>query len=312
MMEKKLQVKNLTVSFRTVNGKVQAVRDISFDLYKGETLAIVGESGSGKSVTSRAILGILAGNALVEGGEIIYEDKDLLKIDEEDFHAIRGDEIAMIFQDPMSSLNPIMRIGRQLTEAMLLKNKAARKSSRKQMETLYQLLEADMNEAIGGGESVAAESKALIEKFRSIQEEQIKLEGAYRNARENALAAETDVSGLMLEIEKRVAGDLTQDVRELADILAGCADRFVVREASALSGLAEKLKKAAQKERKLKKYEETYALLKEAKGLVALAGEEAPDFFSLAYYLKWKSPDIPEGSAAEIDAMTRPVLVRNS
>ena len=86
--EKKLQVKDLTISFRTINGKVQAVRDISFDLYKGETLAIVGESGSGKSVTSKAILGISAGNAIVENGEILYDGKDLLKITEEDFHAI--------------------------------------------------------------------------------------------------------------------------------------------------------------------------------------------------------------------------------
>ena len=118
--EKKLQVRNLRVSFRTTGGKVQAVRDISFDLHKGETLAIVGESGSGKSVTSKAILGILAGNAIVEGGEILYDGQDLLKIREDDFYRLRGDKIAMIFQDPLSSLNPIMRIGKQLTEAMLL------------------------------------------------------------------------------------------------------------------------------------------------------------------------------------------------
>ena len=84
-MEKKLQVKNLRISFRTSNGKVQAVRGINFDLDKGETLAIVGESGSGKSVTSKAILGILAGNSIVESGEIIYDGKDLLKISEESF-----------------------------------------------------------------------------------------------------------------------------------------------------------------------------------------------------------------------------------
>ena len=89
--EKKLQVKDLTISFRTVNGKLQAVRDISFDLYKGETLAIVGESGSGKSATSKCILGISAANTIVEGGEILYDGKDLLKITEEDFHAIRCD-----------------------------------------------------------------------------------------------------------------------------------------------------------------------------------------------------------------------------
>ena len=129
-MENKLTVRNLRVSFRTSNGKVQAVRGINFDLIKGETLAIVGESGSGKSVTSKAILGILAGNAIVESGEILYDGRDLLKISEEDFHKIRGDKIAMIFQDPMSSLNPIVRIGRQLTEAMLLKGKARQRESR--------------------------------------------------------------------------------------------------------------------------------------------------------------------------------------
>lgn len=89
-MEKKLEVKDLVISFRTVNGRVQAVRDISFDLYKGETLAIVGESGSVKSVTSRAIMGILAGNAIVEGGEILYDGKDLLKVPEEEMHKLRG------------------------------------------------------------------------------------------------------------------------------------------------------------------------------------------------------------------------------
>ena len=97
-MEKKLEVKDLQISFRTQNGTVKAVRDISFDLYKGETLAIVGESGSGKSVTSKAIIGILANNAIVEGGEILYDGQDLLKISEEYFHKIRGDKISMIFQ----------------------------------------------------------------------------------------------------------------------------------------------------------------------------------------------------------------------
>mgnify|MGYP000485084218 CR=1 FL=1 len=128
-MEKKLEVKDLIISFRTQNGKVQAVRDISFDLYKGETLAIVGESGSGKSVTSRAVMGILAGNSIVEGGEIIYDGQDLLKISEEDFQKLRGDKIGMIFQDPLSSLNPIVKVGKQLTEAMLLKSSAGRRNA---------------------------------------------------------------------------------------------------------------------------------------------------------------------------------------
>lgn len=122
-METILEVKNLKVSFRTAAGQVQAVRDISFPLEKGKTLAIVGESGSGKSVTSRAIMGILAGNAVVEGGEILYAGKDLLKLSEKQLCNIRGDKIAMIFQDPLSSLNPIVKIGKQITEAMRLKKK---------------------------------------------------------------------------------------------------------------------------------------------------------------------------------------------
>ena len=143
-MEKKLSVNNLVVSFRTPAGKVQAVRDISFDLNKGETLAIVGESGSGKSVTSKAILGILAGNSIIEGGSIIYDGMDLLKIGEDDFYRIRGDKIAMIFQDPLSSLNPIMRVGKQLTEAMLLKGKAHQKASRNSFNQTLALLEKTM------------------------------------------------------------------------------------------------------------------------------------------------------------------------
>lgn len=118
--EKVLEVNNLKISFRTPNGLVRAVRNISFELYKGETLAIVGESGSGKSVTNRAIMGILAGNGIIDEGSIVYRDQDLAKLSEANFHAIRGNKIGMIFQDPLSSLNPTMKIGKQITEAMLV------------------------------------------------------------------------------------------------------------------------------------------------------------------------------------------------
>ncbi len=121
--ERMLKVENLTVSFRTTQGMVRAVRGISFDLYKGETLAIVGESGSGKSVSSRTIMGILAGNGVIDDGKIIYQGQDLTKVDEEHYHELRGNKIGMIFQDPMSSLNPIMRIGKQITEGMILNGK---------------------------------------------------------------------------------------------------------------------------------------------------------------------------------------------
>ena len=120
--EKIIEVNNLVISFKTDHGILKAVRNISFDLYKGETLCIVGESGSGKSVTSKAIMGILAANAIVEGGQIYYRGEDLLQVAEEEFHKIRGHKIGMIFQDPLSSLNPIVRIGKQITEATLINN----------------------------------------------------------------------------------------------------------------------------------------------------------------------------------------------
>ncbi len=128
--EKILTVNNLRISFKTNTGTVKAVRGIDFSLYKGRTLAIVGESGSGKSVTSKAILGILANNKIVEDGEIIYDGKDLLRLPEAQFTKVRGTKISMIFQDPLSALNPIMRVGQQLTEAMFLEHKAVKKASR--------------------------------------------------------------------------------------------------------------------------------------------------------------------------------------
>ncbi len=126
-----LRVENLHISFRTPNGIVRAVRGVNFDLKKGETLCIVGESGSGKSVTSRAIMGILAGNAIIDAGHIFYDGKDLVECKEKDFYALRGSKIGMIFQDPLSSLNPIMRVGKQLTEALRLKNGLDRETAKK-------------------------------------------------------------------------------------------------------------------------------------------------------------------------------------
>ena len=122
-----LSVKDLKVNFSTDHGYVQAVRGVSFDLYKGETLCIVGESGSGKSVTSKTIMGILSANGRIVSGSIMYEGEDLTKVSEDEFHRIRGHKIGMIFQDPLSSLNPIMRIGKQITEAMLLNGNRLKK-----------------------------------------------------------------------------------------------------------------------------------------------------------------------------------------
>ena len=115
-----IEVKDLRVSFKSDYGIVHAVRGVSFDLYKGETLCIVGESGCGKSATCKTLMGILANEAIIEGGQALYEGEDLTKISEEEFHRIRGHKIGMIFQDPLSSLNPIMKIGKQITEATMI------------------------------------------------------------------------------------------------------------------------------------------------------------------------------------------------
>ena len=137
--DKILEVKNLRISFKTNTGTVKAVRGIDFSLTKGKTLAIVGESGSGKSVTSKAILGILANNKIIEDGQIIYDGKDLLKLSEEQFTKIRGVKISMIFQDPLSSLNPIMKVGKQLTEAMFLKAKATKKEANVYLNKVHKI-----------------------------------------------------------------------------------------------------------------------------------------------------------------------------
>ena len=118
-----LKVEDLRISFKAYGGMVRAVRGVSFDLKRGETVAIVGESGSGKSVSIKAIMGILAPNAVIEGGRIEYDGMDLTKVTEDDFHKIRGNRIGLIFQDPLSALNPIMKIGKQITEVLHLTKK---------------------------------------------------------------------------------------------------------------------------------------------------------------------------------------------
>ena len=156
-----LECKDLRISFTTLSGTVKAVRGISFDLERGKTLAIVGESGSGKSVTSRAILGILANNKIVEGGQILYDGKDLLQLSEEQFTSIRGSKISMIFQDPLSSLNPIMKVGKQLTEPMFLKAKATRKEAKKAFKKYLSNLSNSLKTYANGNEGLLNAVKAL-------------------------------------------------------------------------------------------------------------------------------------------------------
>ena len=113
-----LEVRHLSTSFFTDDGEVQALRDVSFDVMEGETLGIVGESGCGKSVTALSILGLLQRPGRVVDGEIVFRGRDLLQLEPEEMRQVRGRDIAMVFQDPLSSLNPVLRIGYQVDEAM--------------------------------------------------------------------------------------------------------------------------------------------------------------------------------------------------
>ena len=114
-----LEVNNLKVNFRTPDGFVTAVNDLNFTLAQGETLGIVGESGSGKSQTAFALMGLLAGNGVIEG-EARFNEQNILTLNEKAMNRIRSKEIAMIFQDPMTSLNPYMKVGKQLMEVLML------------------------------------------------------------------------------------------------------------------------------------------------------------------------------------------------
>lgn len=227
--EKILSVDNLTVSFKTDNGLVKAVRGVSFDLIKGETLCIVGESGSGKSVTSKAIMGILAKNAIVEDGSIMYKGENLLEISEEEYVSIRGHKIGMIFQDPLSSLNPIVRIGKQITEATLINN-----------NKLKQMYNSLISKEFMEYKNIYSSAHAKINK----------LTNKYNNDVE-ALKNETNKDSSKKEANKAKINELTQEYKaQVSAINADCKEKGVVAKQALVS--ASKIAKA-----KVKKYKET-------------------------------------------------------
>ena len=315
-MEKKLEVKNLRISFKTANGKVQAVRNINFDLHKGETLAIVGESGSGKSVTSKSILGILAGNAIVESGEIIYDGKDLLKITEDDFYRIRGDKIAMIFQDPMSSLNPIMRIGKQLTEAMILKGKARQKASKLAFNSTLDLLKKTLVKAIteGGytemtGISVEKEAAEVLEQmckdFDTFEFKHTELQGAYNEAYQSAVEALPLVDDALFHIEKNAFSNSKDAIKEICNLLAKVSHEYVVtgEKAVEIKEFVKNLPNVYKADDKVNKnYSATESELLKIKAILkdALA-KDAPDFFRMGYFLKFANQPLPEMPVKELN-----------
>ena len=138
-MEPVLKIENLKTSFMTSNGEVQAVRGVSFSVEKGEILGIVGESGSGKSVTSMSILQLLADTARIKDGKILFDGEDLTKVSKKKMREIRGEKISMIFQDPMSSLNPLITAGKQVEE--MIKEHHPNKSKAELKQEVLELFE---------------------------------------------------------------------------------------------------------------------------------------------------------------------------
>jgi oligopeptide/dipeptide ABC transporter ATP-binding protein len=128
-----LDVKNLMIRLSSHGEEIEAIRDLSISLFEGERLGIVGESGCGKTIFMKALLGLLPTTATIKQGEIIYKDHDLLKFSESQMQKIRGREIGMIFQDPMTSLNPTMKIGKQIAEGFIRHNPKATKKDGRQI-----------------------------------------------------------------------------------------------------------------------------------------------------------------------------------
>ena len=311
-MDKILEVKNLKISFRTSSGNVKAVRDISFDLERGRTLAIVGESGSGKSVTSKAILGILAGNSIVEGGEILYDGRDLLKISEEEMCTIRGDRVSMIFQDPLSSLNPIVKIGKQITEAMLLKNKTSRKEAKAEFNALLQLLQNHMTAGTGD----EARAKELCGVFNKFCIEANKLENSYNTARSTAEATIESIEDVTFRLSKKQKLDVKATVKGYANSLKKLNDTFLTEGyTQKLSACADAVVKAASDYNKNEPtltpalesaLNDTKALLQE------MTSKARPDFFRIGFYsMKNPGANLHEMSVEELNEMTLKYLDDN-
>ncbi len=277
-MAKILEVKDLHISFRTNNGTVKAVRGINFTLNRGETLAVGGESGSGQSVTARAIMGILAGNALVESGEIFYDGKDLMKISEEDFHQLRGNRVSMIFQDPFSSLNPIMKIGQQLTEAMILNGKANQKEARQEYNRIMDVLAAGLEEAAGskGKENLEILKKSIAKSAELLQ--------AYSAAHD---AIEALISNIDASLIDALDGDpkaVSKDIKEIIKMAPEAKHEHLVSDDKALQEAISGLKAANAAFASKSDRDGVRTALEKLKALLVSAmALEKPDYFSIAY-----------------------------
>lgn len=306
-MAKKLEVKNLIISFRTNNGTVKAVRDISFDLEAGETLAIVGESGSGKSVTARAIMGILAGNAIPEGGEILYDGQDLMKVDEDDFHKIRGNRISMIFQDPLSSLNPIVKIGTQLTEAMILNGKANQREANRTYSSKTKLLAEAMKGA--GVQGVDAN----MDIFNKAIHFGSKLESEYNYSRERI---ESMIKSIDESVIDAISGEPRVVAKQVKLVVKDSKNAYnpylVPRDDAEMGGMIDKISAAIPDYISTGDHAQLDALLKNLKTkLEAVLQLPHPKFFAIGYCKTNDCDPVFTGDLAAYNSAVEETLRKN-
>lgn len=227
-MSKILEVKDLQIDFATYAGPVHAIRNVNFDLNKGETLAIVGESGSGKSVTVRTVMGLLAPNAKITHGEVLFNGEDILKKSERQLNAMRGNDVAMIFQDPMTSLDPTMTIGKQVAEPLLLHSKISKADALKEAERVLDLV---------GIKDAGGRLKDYPHQFSGGQRQRIVIAIAIINHPQILLADEpttaldvtiqAQIIHLLKEIQSKIDTSIIFITHDLG-VVAGIADRVAV------------------------------------------------------------------------------------
>src|SRR5437870_2019777 len=222
-----LEVRNLRTHFRTGGGLMRAVDGVSFYLDSGELLGLVGESGCGKSITALSIMRLIAPPGRIAGGEIFFEGKNLLKLSEAEMRQIRGDDIAMIFQDPMTSLNPVFTVGEQIAEALRLHRKLSRKAARaaaiqamsevaipdpaRRVDDYPHQLSGGMRQRVMIAMALACDPKLLIADEPTtaldvtIQAQMLELLNELRRTRDLAILLITHDLGVVAEVADRVA-----------------------------------------------------------------------------------------------------------
>ncbi len=226
MSNKVLEVKDLEISFTTFNGDVQAVRGVSWDLLEGETLAIVGESGSGKSVTVKGVMGLLASNGFYKSGQILFEGYDITKMKEKDLHEIRGNKMAMIFQDPMTSLDPTMQIGKQIMEVILLHQKISKQEAFEKAVRLIELV---------GISEPKARMKQYPHQFSGGMRQRIVIAIALA-CEPKILIADEPTTALDVTIQAQIL-DLVKDIQKKI----GCSVIFITHDLGVVANVADRV-----------------------------------------------------------------------